>query len=191
MIIDAKGLLCPQPVILTKKTLESIDEGEVVVLVDNTTAKENISRLAHNLGYGISIEECAGVFSIKIVKGSNKSVKFSQKESIVIVVGTDKLGTGDDALGAVLMKSYTYALTETNPLPKAMLFLNSGAKLTVSDSPVLENIKKLSTLGVEIMTCGTCLDFFGIKDTLSVGVISNMYSIIETQFMATTVISLG
>jgi selenium metabolism protein YedF len=89
------------------------------------------------------------------------------------------------------MKSYTYALTETAPLPKAILFLNSGVKLTSDGSLVLENIKKLEESGVEIVSCGTCLDFYHLKDKLMVGIIGNMYSIIEKMNSAGKVINIG
>ncbi len=189
--IDARGLVCPQPVILTKKALEEMSEGEVVAIVDNITARENVSRLAANLNYEYEVSDEKGCHYIRIrkVSGAQKSVE--EKESIVIVITSDKLGQGAEELGKVLMKSYTYALTETTPLPKTVMFLNSGVKLASEGSEVLENIKKLEGSGVEIVSCGTCLDFYQLKDKLKVGIISNMYSIIEKMNSAGKVINIG
>jgi selenium metabolism protein YedF len=189
--IDARGLVCPQPVILTKKALEEIIEGEVVAIVDNITAKENISRLAANLNYVYEVTDEEGCHYIKIKKTAGAQKLIEAEESIVVVITSDKLGQGDEALGKVLMKSYTYALTETTPLPKAVMFLNSGVKLTSEGSEMLENIKKLEDSGTEIVSCGTCLDFYQLKDKLKVGIIGNMYSIIEKMNSAGKVINIG
>lgn len=189
--INARGLACPQPVILTKKALEEINEGEVVTVVDNITARENVSRLAANLNYECEISESEGCHYIKIRKTA-ENIKAAEKEdSIVIVITSDKLGRGDEALGKVLMKSYTYALTETNPLPKTLMFLNSGVRLTTEGSEVLENLEKLHKAGVEIISCGTCLDFYNLKEKLKVGIVGNMYSIIEKMNVASKVINIG
>ena len=189
--IDARGLVCPQPVILTKKALEEIAEGEVVAIVDNITARENVSRLAENLNYEYEVSDENDCHYIKIKKANGALKPEGKEDSIVIVITSDKLGQGAEELGKVLMKSYTYALTETTTLPKVVLFLNSGVKLTVKGSEVLENIKKLEDLGVEIVSCGTCLDFYQIKDKLQVGIVGNMYSIIEKMNSAGKVINIG
>lgn len=189
--VNAKGLACPQPVILTKKALEEIESGEVLTIVDNNTAKENVMRLAANLNCEYEVSENEGCYYVKIKKTGDMEENKKNKESMVIVIASDKLGRGDEALGKVLMKSYTYTLTETNPLPETILFLNSGVKLTSEGSEVLENIKKLLDAGVEIISCGTCLDFYGLKDKLKVGVIGNMYLIIEKMNSASKVINIG
>ena len=189
--IDARGLVCPQPVINTKKALEEIIEGEVIVIVDNITAKENVSRLAENLNYEYEVSDESGCHYIKIKKADGAMKPERKENSIVIVITSDKLGQGAEELGKVLMKSYTYALTETTPLPKAVLFLNSGVKLTVEGSEVLKNIKKLEDSGVEIVSCGTCLDFYQLKEKLQLGIVGNMYSIIEKMNSAGKVINIG
>lgn len=189
--VDARGLACPQPVILTKKALEEIDQGEVIAIVDNITAKENVSRLASNLGCPFEVSETEGCHYIRIKKTGAEGAAKEANQDIVILVGTDKLGQGDEALGSLLMKSYTYALTEVAPLPKAMLFLNSGVKLTSEGSAILENLEKLAAQGVEIVSCGTCLDFYQLKEKLKVGTIGNMYAIIEKMHAAAKVVTLG
>ncbi|SHJ27122.1 sulfurtransferase-like selenium metabolism protein YedF [Lutispora thermophila] len=191
--IDCRGLKCPEPVIRTKKALEEIDEGVVVSIVDNITAKENVSRLASNLNLSYDIEEKEGCFYISInkFKEDRQKCDFASNDDIVIMITNDKLGTGNDELGKVLMKSYLYALTEVSPKPKVMMFLNGGVKLTTEGSEVLENLNKLADAGVEIISCGTCLDFYGLKESLKVGIVGNMYSIVEKMHAAAKVINIG
>lgn len=189
--IDARGLQCPQPVILTKKALEEITEGEVLTIVDNITARENVSRLAGNLNLAYEITDRDGCFYIKINKTGAAECCVNAGGDTVIVLTSDKLGQGEEALGKVLMKSYTYALTEVSPLPKTVIFINSGVKLAVEGSEVLENLQKLGDAGVELICCGTCLDFYGLKEKLRVGIVSNMYSIIEKMNGAAKVININ
>ncbi|MDD2481245.1 MAG: sulfurtransferase-like selenium metabolism protein YedF [Lutispora sp.] len=190
--IDARGLKCPEPVIITKKALEEIEEGLVVSIVDNITARENVSRLAANLNLQYEIEEKDGCFYISInkVKAETNRGRNEANEDIAIVITNDKLGSGSDDLGKVLMKSYLYALTESSPMPKAMLFLNAGVKLTTEGSESIDNIIKLSEAGVEIVSCGTCLDFYGLKEKLKIGIVGNMYSIVEKMNEAAKVINI-
>ncbi|HCJ57463.1 hypothetical protein SDC9_128498 [bioreactor metagenome] len=191
--IDARGLKCPEPVIMTKKALEAIEEGVVLSIVDNITAKENVSRLAANLSLEYEIEEKDGCFYISInkVKDDKQNTNAKTNDDIAIVITTDKLGSGNDELGKVLMKSYLYALTESSPMPKSMIFLNGGVKLTTEGAEALDNLVKLSEAGVEIVSCGTCLDFYGLKEKLKVGVAGNMYSIVEKMNGAGKVINIG
>lgn len=190
--IDARGLKCPEPVIITKKALEEIEEGLVLSIVDNITARENVSRLAANLNLQYEIEEKDGCFYISInkVKAETSRGRNEANEDIAIVITNDKLGSGSDDLGKVLMKSYLYALTESSPMPKAMLFLNAGVKLTTEGSESIDNIIKLSEAGVEIVSCGTCLDFYGLKEKLKIGIVGNMYSIVEKMNEAAKVINI-
>lgn len=190
--IDCRGLKCPEPVIKTKKALEEINEGIVVSIVDNLTAKENVSRLASNLNLPYDIEEKEGCFYISINKSKEEEQKGdNNNDDIVIVITNDKLGSGNDELGKVLMKSYLYALTEVSPMPKVLIFLNGGVKLTSEGSEVLDNLIKLGDAGVEIISCGTCLDYYGLKESLKIGVIGNMYSIVERMHTAAKVINIG
>lgn len=187
--IDARGLLCPQPVIMTKKALEQIESGEIIAIVDNATAKENVSRLATNMNYQHEIEEKDGCFYIKIIKTESNETR-TKSNDFVIVITADKLGAGDEALGQLLMKTYTYTLNETKPYPRAVIFMNSGVKLVAEGSETLENIQKLAEKNIEIISCGTCLDFYGIKDKLKVGIVGNMYTIVEYMNNASKVINI-
>lgn len=182
--VDARGLDCPKPVIQTKKAIEKMDVDNVLTIVDNKIAKENVSKLADNLNCNYTVEEIGSDYYIDIHKCEilEKEVLPERKASIhetVIVVGKDKLGEGNDELGEVLIKGYFYTLTEVQPYPKAILFLNGGVNLTIEGSAVLENLRILESQGVEILSCGTCLDYYMAKDKLAVGGVSNMFTIVE------------
>jgi selenium metabolism protein YedF len=190
-ILDCRGLTCPKPVILTKKELEIAENSEIEVLVDNEAARENVSKYAQSQGYTYNVKEEGKVYHITISR--EKAVvcsPMSFDQGPVIVVGTDKLGNGDDKLGAALMKSYMYALSESEVKPETMLFLNGGVKLTTEGSEVLESLKTLLSHGVEIMSCGTCLDFYDLKEKLAVGSVTNMYTIVEKMNKSSNTIKL-
>lgn len=191
-IIDCKGLACPKPVILTKKELEAMAEGELEVIVDNTAAKENVSRFAKSQGYEYNVNEKDGLYHIIINKKGAKSCEVMDinDKNLIIMITSDKFGTGDDKLGNALMKSYLYALTENSIKPEKMFFINSGVKLTSEGTEVIESLKTLENLGVEIFSCGTCLDFYGLKEKLLIGEVTNMYSIVESTNEASNTIKI-
>lgn len=189
-LLDCKGLKCPQPVINTKKYFDSIESGEAEVIVDNEVAKNNIVKFSQSNGFQHSVQEKEGLYYINITKACECKAMEIDNNNLVIVVSTDKLGVGDDKLGTMLMKSYLYALSESNKLPSDMLFLNSGVKLTVESSESLQSLNKLKERGVNILSCGTCLDFYEIKNKLAIGEITNMYTIVEKMNSATNTIKL-
>jgi len=188
-IIDCKGLKCPLPVITTKKYFDSLEEGSATIIVDNDVANSIISKFAQSNGFDYSSEQKDGVYHIKISKSSCacKPMDFSA-EKLVILIGSDKLGLGDDELGAILMKSYLFALSESDKLPSDILFLNGGVKLVVEGSDAILSVKALSEKGVNILSCGTCLDFYGLKNKLAIGEITNMYTIVEIMNAASNTI---
>ena len=192
--LDARGLACPKPVINTKKQLDNIDQGAVVVTVDNEIAKENIFKLAKSMNYDASVLKSEkDLICIEIIKGENVIIEEKSQESLsdtCIFINSDKMGNGNDELGHVLMKGYIYTLTESKPYPKSILFVNSGIKLTTENEATIENLKILQDAGVEILSCGTCLDYYGLKDDLKVGTVTNMYTIVETMNNSSKTISL-
>lgn len=190
-IIDCKGLKCPQPVINTKKYFDSIEEGQATIVVDNEVSKNNVSKFSESNGFKREVEEKDGLYYISISKekSSCEQMNFNEKK-LTIVVTNDKLGLGDDRLGITLMKSYFYALSESDTLPSDLLFLNAGVKLTTEGSDCLDSIKKLQERGVNILSCGTCLDFYNLKEKLVIGEITNMYTIIEKMNSADKTIKL-
>ena len=106
----------------------------------------------------------------------------------VVAIGSDKMGIGAEELGKTLLKAFVFALTQQDQLPKTILFYNSGASLTCEGSPMLEDLKALEAQGVEIMTCGTCLNFYGLTEKLAVGSVTNMYTIVEKLTLAGNVV---
>lgn len=186
--VNACGLECPKPVIQTKQALERMEDGILEVMVDNKVAMENVSKFAKSQQLEYTVGESEGVYRITITKGVSTGIGSDSEEvvaekgssGLVIMVGKDAMGEGSEELGQVLIKGYFYTLTETTPLPESIVFLNSGAKLTCEGSVAVENIRILEEKGVEILTCGTCLDYYQLKDKLVVGGISNMYTIVET-----------
>ncbi|WP_346355126.1 sulfurtransferase-like selenium metabolism protein YedF [Azotosporobacter soli] len=176
--VDARGLGCPQPVIVTKRALDSMAEGMVTTLVDNAVSKENVVKFASNCGYGVRVEEESGDFSITILKGTpGEEEEVGQLTGSVYLITGDTLGRGDAQLGALLMKAFFVSLQEIQP--KRIFLLNSAVKLATASSPVLEAINQLKQKGTQIMSCGTCLDFYGLKEQLAVGEVTNMYVILE------------
>ncbi|MFL0248539.1 sulfurtransferase-like selenium metabolism protein YedF [Candidatus Clostridium stratigraminis] len=189
-IIDCRGLKCPQPVINTKKYFDAIESGDVQVIVDNEVAKKNISKFSESNNFKYTVEEKEGLYFIKIEKVRSIELKKVEGNNLVIVITSDKLGQGDDSLGSTLMKSYLYALAEADALPADIFFLNSGVKLAADGSEVLDSLLKLSKRGINIASCGICLDFYNLKEKLQVGEITNMYNIIEKMNGASNTIKL-
>lgn len=188
-IIDCKGLACPMPVIKTKKYFDLEDSKEALVIVDNEVAKNNILRLAKGINLNSSFIEEEGIYKIQLSRGEIKDVQVSKINEALdnisvpsaptILVATNLLGNGDDKLGETLMKVYINTLAESEILPENLMFINGGVKLTCTGSDVLDSLNSMKEKGVNIISCGACLDFYNLKEELRVGEIGNMYQIIE------------
>lgn len=187
--INCLGMECPLPIIKTKKYFDSIEKGEAIVIVDNKISSDNIVKYAIGCNYNSTVVNKDNKFIITIVKDTITE-KLESNDKFVIIVSTDKLGEGDNSLGEILMKGYIYTLSESDILPNKIILLNSGVKLAVNTSPVLDSLIKLKERNVEILSCGTCLDFYGLKDDLSIGNITNMYTIVEVMNSYNKVIKL-
>ena len=181
--VNAVGLACAKPVINTKKELDKIEEGIVVVTVDNDIAKQNILKLSNSLNCKAEIiKQEKDLISIEIKKGENVIIEEKKQDELedkCIFISSDKIGNGNDELGAVLMKGFIYTLTESKPYPKSILLVNSGVKLTTENYDTVGNLKILEEAGVEILSCGTCLDYYGLKESLKLGSVTNMYTIVD------------
>ena len=192
--VDARGLGCPKPVINTKKELDKIQDGVVVVTVDNSIAKENILKLANSLNCEVSIlKEEKDLISIEIKKGENVIIddkKELELEDRCIFISSDKMGKGNDELGEVLIKGFIYTLTEAKPYPKYIVFVNSGVKLTTENQATVENLTILEKGGTEVLSCGTCLDYYDLKEKLQVGSVTNMYTIVDIMKNSSQTISI-
>lgn len=186
--VDAIGQVCPVPIILTKNALKDIEEGQVEVSVDNKISLENLEKMSREMGYDYSVEENGEIFKIVINKMRESIEIRDEEENTVVVIDSLHMGKGDPELGRILMKGFIYTLSEMEELPKTVLFYNEGVKLVVEGAESLQDIKVLEERGVEILSCGTCLNFYGITESLGVGSITNMYTILERQMKATRVI---
>ena len=199
--IDARGDACPLPVVKAKKAIAELGgAGEVEVLVDNEIAVQNLTKMAQQKGYRSSSEKL-GPQEYKVrfrventqpgpdvaVLGEVKKRVAYEAESCtpdartdtVVAISSDKMGEGAEELGKTLLKAFVFSLTQQDKLPRTILFYNGGARLTCEGSPMLEDLKALEAEGVEIMTCGTCLNYYGLTEKLAVGSVTNMYAIVE------------
>ncbi len=184
--VDARGLACPKPVINTKKELDNIEQGIIMVTVDNDVAKQNILKLSNSLNCESKvIKEEKGLISIEIKKGENVII-----EDKCIFISSNKMGNGNDELGEVLMRGFIYTLTESKPYPKNILLVNSGVKLSTENHDTVGNLKILEEAGVEILSCGTCLDYYGLNENLKVGSVTNMYTIVDIMKNSSQTISI-
>ncbi len=188
--IDLKGKTCPVPVIETKKFLESKDVGAIEILVDNDTACENVSRFLKSQGFEVVSEAKGADFCIKGVRVTAKTAEeASRSGKLLVFINSETLGHGSDELGRILMRSFLNTLKELDEKPWRVLFINSGVKLVAEGSECLTPLKDLHALDVEILSCGTCLDYFQLKDKVMVGKVTNMYEIVSSFTRATKVIS--
>lgn len=196
--VNAMGDNCPIPVIKTKKAMQALTGPETIeVLVDNEIAVQNVTKMASASGGQVSSEKLSDAeFKITIrMEGALSAAEEEEvscvpdaRDNTVVVVSSDRMGTGNDELGKVLIKGFIFAVTQLDTLPKTMLFYNGGATLTAEGSDSLEDLRSLEAQGVEILTCGTCLDYYGLKERLQVGAVTNMYSIVETMAKAGRII---
>ena len=195
--VDCLGMSCPQPVLETKKALAMARAEEVQVLVDNPGSKENVRRFAESQGYGVNITEEKGAFTLRLQKagGAKKEPMPEEKKpagemNMVVFIESDSIGRGSEELGKILMRSFLHTMAEAEYKPAKIILVNSGVKLTCEGSEVLEDLGLLSRQGTEVLSCGTCLDYFGLKTKLQVGRISNMYEILSSLAQAGKVLKM-
>ena len=195
LTIDARGDKCPVPVVKAKKALASIEgEGAVLMLVDNETCVHNLENLARDLRCTFESKQTGeAAYEVTLGKTAESAEAGDAAGALhagepVVVISSATMGSGDDTLGGNLMKAFIFALTQQDVLPKSVLFYNGGVHLTCEGSPALDDLKALADAGVEIMSCGTCLKFYGIEDKLAVGEATNMYVIVEKQLGAGVVV---
>ena len=187
--IDCRGMSCPQPVVTTKQALDQLEEGELIVIVDNPSPCGNVERFARSQGCSVDVEKKGKDFYIHIqkirAKDEERVVKQDEKgRKVVVYINSHLLGVGDEALGSFLMKAFLKTLLDLETKPNRLILINSGVQLAAEGSKVLENLVALSEAGVEIFSCGTCLDFYELKGKLKVGVVSNMFEIIQSMLEA-------
>lgn len=215
-VIDCRGLACPEPVIRTRAALSEAGTSTVQVLVDNEAARGNVARYARNNGcqvaeatreggvYELTLTAAAGASAAADVSSATAAAAVAataqttpvaaqgaaETDGSVVMITGDVLGRGDDALGAKLMGAFLYALAEAGQVPSDIIFVNGGVRLTTGATAVRPHLEKLQARGSRIFSCGTCLDFYGLKDQLVIGEVTNMYSIVEACQRATRIINL-
>lgn len=195
--VNAMGDACPIPVVKTKNAIRDLaGAGVVETLVDNEIAVQNLTKMANQKGYGVKSEKLGeNQYKVTMTIGEGAQapeegeaevclVEPGQKKKIVVAIASSKMGEGNEELGKTLMKGFIYALGQQEILPETILFYNGGAALSCEGSPALEDLKSLEAQGVEILTCGTCLDFYNLKEKLQVGDVTNMYVIVEKMMEA-------
>jgi selenium metabolism protein YedF len=187
-IIDVRNQSCPIPVVKTRKAMEESDEIEV--LISNKDQVSNVTRMAEQSGWQSKTYQKEDHYLVALIKGIHSqdvmltaedlSCKTSSQEIArqnIIVISTETMGSGSPELGKILMRSFLNVLKEIDHKPDAILFYNSGVKLTVTDSPFLTELQDLEQIGVKMLVSGTCLDYFKLKENLKVGKVSNMFEI--------------
>ena len=194
VVVDVRGKLCPVPVIESKKAMDASPEAVIVTVVDNEVSRDNVIKLGKSKKYAVGIQQRGSAYYIRMTPLGNDIVA-NQTESTatvhekkeipevggrVLLMTKDYLGEGSEELGRSLMKTFWFCLTEADVKPKKIFFINSGVKMVAEGSEHLENLQALADAGVEIAACGICLDFYGLKESVKVGTITNMYVISDS-----------
>jgi len=189
--IDCRNMACPMPVVTAEKRYKEAKEGDTyTVVVNDETSAQNIARAVKQWG-GEYVQERKGQdYLISITKGKSVEVPKTMVGRVLLIT-SDTVGRGDDELGRVLMRALIASLGESQVYPSHLIFLNAGVKLTTEGSPLLEQIKRLEGEGVQVLSCGTCLDFYGIKDKLQVGKVTNFMEITTLLLTSEHFVSLG
>lgn len=207
LTIDARGEACPIPVVRTLKALGALaGPGTVETIVDNQIAVQNLTRMGEGKGCAVASEQTGEKewhvrvttevpLAVSTVEAESAACDVpvpgapaAAKKNVVVAITSECMGTGDDVLGRKLMGSFIYSLTQLEDLPACVLLYNGGAHLSCEGSPALDDLRGLAASGVEMLTCGTCLDHYGIADTLAVGEVTNMYVIAERLTAASLVV---
>lgn len=196
--IDARGLACPAPVLLTKAAIEEEREGRLVIIVDNKASRENVSLFLESKNFNFSVAEKGDAFHITAegeagaIPGSKEAEtgRDEDAEKIMVMATTDRMGSGDDELGLKLMANFIKTLKEMGPSLWRLVFVNSGVKLTIAGSEVLPELQALEASGTKILVCGTCLTHFDLLEAKQVGETTNMLDIVTALQLAGKVITI-
>ena len=189
-IVDTKGQLCPAPLIAAKRALKEIPAGEsFMLLIDNQTSFNNVSRFLKDNNTGFQVSESGGVWTLTITRGGGElsqssavdyctdSIAHFHKGDFIIVITSDKMGEGDIDLGQLLMSNFIKSIKDLDKLPQKMIFYNKGVTLATKDSPLIDHLTDLEKMGVELLLCATCVNHYELADIVGAGILSNMYTI--------------
>lgn len=179
IMVDARGQACPRPVVMTKQALQA-GSGSLRVLVDNPTARDNVTRFARSQGCEVAVSEEDSGFSLTVTPGASEAASPSGENAAhLFVLSSDFMGKVDNDLGHLLIKAFLNTLADRDELPSHLVLFNNGVALACGEAETVEAIRRLEDRGVIILVCGTCLDFFGLKEELRAGTVSNMYEIVD------------
>lgn len=196
--LDYSQHQCPYPVVETRKQILANPGQLLEVLVGDQAGRDNVTRLAVKMNYQASAEAAGNNFRLTLTPADSETATAAENKAVtvasatgktVIYCGSDRMGDGDDQFGRVLMRNFLTTLLEMDPLPDIILFVNSGIDLTTEGSDVLEALQTLESRGVDIASCGLCLDFYQKKEQLQVGRTTNMFEMVEVQCQAGRIIS--
>ena len=198
-IIDCQGMPCPQPVLRAKQAL---DEGVlcIEVLVDNEASKNNVARFGRSQGHRVqTVDRGDALFAVTITASDKQDdtpfvaedyqCPVPQPVKMLYVIAADTMGRGSEQLGWALLQTYVQTIKDVSPLPQKIVLYNSGVRLVATESGALEALRSLQAAGVEILACGTCLDFYQLKSAIRVGQISNMHEIMTAMAEADKIVS--
>ena len=183
LMVDARGLACPQPVMAARKALAETQAAEVTVLVDGDAPAENVARMARHMGCDVALEDRGGHIAVRLSREAGQGGGEAQAgcgcggRNVAVFLASATIGHGDDDLGRLLMIAFVKTLKGLATRPASILLMNGGVKLAAEGSEVVEALRELEAEGAELLACGTCLDFFHLKEKLAVGKVSNMFEI--------------
>lgn len=202
-LVDARGKPCPQPVILTREAIRKGEVDGIRVTVDNDIAAQNVGRMARSQGWEATVEREGGDIDVVLTKGRTKGKAdaapqaeapsceaASRAPKVVVFIASDLFGIGEEELGKILMRAFVKTIREIEPRPARLIFANSGVRLTTEGSDLIEDLERLEQSGVEVISCGTCLDYYGLVDRLKVGRASNMFEIASALVGADRIVKL-
>jgi selenium metabolism protein YedF len=190
--IDCRNMACPMPVVTVKRALEAAAGESVQVLLDAGAPRENVTRFAANRGFAVAETAVEGGYALLISGRPTESLAAKPEKGgeRVMLIASDRLGNGPEELGRLLMKNFIITLLDVAEAPDRMLFVNTGVFLTTEGSEVIEALEKLGNRGVEVLSCGICLDFFNRREKLVAGSVTNMFTIAESMLRAGSVVRL-
>jgi len=195
--LDCRKQDCPWPIVNTKKALEKAGSEKLVTIVEGVVSRDNVRRFVHSQGHSLEIEDKGGgVFYMHITPNTDvigkpaTAVGAQATGGVVVFVTTDRLGEGDERLGTILMKAFLNTLHDSEPKPEKVIFINNGVKLSTEGSEMLDSLEVLTEDGVQIISCGTCLNYYDILDKLKFGIVGNMYDIVNVLLDANKIIKI-
>lgn len=200
-VIDTSGLQCPAPLIATKHALKELKEGESLkIITDSKTSFQNISRFLKDHGTEYLKEEYSGKWILTITKGPveiisanpedycNTEIPHFSKGNFIVAVDSDKMGEGEEDLGHLLMVNFMKALKDLDKLPARIIFYNRGVMLGSENSAVADHLREIERMGVELLFCETCVNYYSLKDKLKIGTLSNMFEIAQKMASASNIL---